>query len=131
MRLGLGTFDKPEDGARAYDAAVWHVRRSRRKMNFPEVMTREWAQRLTPLPRLVTEEDRRQNRRRESCFGIADMDEHVMVAWRQQFPRDVLDECAFFAQRRGGARRLSRGQAYARADRALQHRAQRSIDLES
>ncbi|KAI4986855.1 hypothetical protein ZWY2020_019485 [Hordeum vulgare] len=69
-------------------------------MNFLELMTREWAQRLAPPRRVVTEEDHRQNRRRERHLGIAEMDEHVMTAWRQQFPHDVLEARAFFAQRR-------------------------------
>ncbi|XP_044958036.1 uncharacterized protein LOC123409119 [Hordeum vulgare subsp. vulgare] len=100
MRLGLGTFDNPEDGARAYDPIAWRLRRPRREMNFLEVMTREWTQRLTPPLWLVTEEDHRQNRRRERRLGIAEMDEHAMTAWRQQFPQDVLDERAFFTQKR-------------------------------
>ncbi|KAE8778126.1 Ethylene-responsive transcription factor CRF1 [Hordeum vulgare] len=66
-------------------------------MNFPEVMTREWAQQLVPPPRVVTEEDRLHNQ-------IAEMDEHAMAAWRQQFSQDVLDERAFFAQRKADMR---------------------------
>ncbi|KAE8767897.1 Ethylene-responsive transcription factor CRF1 [Hordeum vulgare] len=62
-------------------------------------MTREWAQRLTPPPRVVTEKDLCRNRRRERRLGIAEMDEHAMAEWRQQFPQDVLDERAFFVQR--------------------------------
>ncbi|KAE8777653.1 t-complex protein 1 subunit eta [Hordeum vulgare] len=30
------------------------------------------------------------------------MDEHAMAAWCQQFPHDVLEERAFFVQRREG-----------------------------
>ncbi|KAE8780553.1 hypothetical protein D1007_46347 [Hordeum vulgare] len=43
MRLGLGTFDTVEDATRAYDGTTWRLNRPRRKMNFPEVMTQEWA----------------------------------------------------------------------------------------
>ncbi|KAI5008088.1 hypothetical protein ZWY2020_009136 [Hordeum vulgare] len=74
-RLDLDAFDTADEAARAYD-------------------------RLAPPPRVATEEDRRQNRRRERCLGMAEMGEHAMAAWRQQFPSDVLDERAFFAQRR-------------------------------
>ncbi|XP_020181474.1 uncharacterized protein [Aegilops tauschii subsp. strangulata] len=35
MRLSLDTFDTTHEAARAYDAAVWHLRRPRREMNFP------------------------------------------------------------------------------------------------
>ncbi|KAE8805584.1 hypothetical protein D1007_18250 [Hordeum vulgare] len=65
MRLGLDTFDTTDQATRAYDAAAWCLRRPRREMNFPEVLMQEWAQRLAPPLRLVIEEDRRENRRRE------------------------------------------------------------------
>ncbi|KAE8814667.1 Ethylene-responsive transcription factor CRF1 [Hordeum vulgare] len=52
-----------------------------------------------PRPRGVIEEDLRQNRRRECCLSIAEMDEHAMAEWRRQFPQDVLDEHEFFAER--------------------------------
>ncbi|KAE8785236.1 Ethylene-responsive transcription factor CRF1 [Hordeum vulgare] len=62
-------------------------------------MTREWAQRLAPPLRVVTEEDRRQNWRWVRRLGFVEMDEHAMATWRQQFSQDVLDERALFAQR--------------------------------
>ena len=65
MRLGLGNFDTANEAARAYDAAVWHLRWPHRTLNFPNVPTRERAQELAPLPRLSTDEDRRDNRRAE------------------------------------------------------------------
>ncbi|KAE8818814.1 Ethylene-responsive transcription factor CRF1 [Hordeum vulgare] len=100
MRLGLSTFGTAQEAADACNWAAWYFNRPRRDMNFPEVMTREWAQRLAPPPRVVTEEDLRQNRRRERRLGITEMDEHAMMTWRQQFLHDVLDERAVFAQRR-------------------------------
>ncbi|KAE8794460.1 Ethylene-responsive transcription factor CRF1 [Hordeum vulgare] len=92
MCLGLGTFNTVER-----PRCMWCLNRPRRDVIFPKVMTRELAQQLAPPPRIVTEEDRRQNRRWERHVGIAEMDEHVMIEWRQQFPQDVLDERAFFA----------------------------------
>ncbi|KAE8778823.1 Farnesyl pyrophosphate synthetase [Hordeum vulgare] len=68
-------------------------------------MTRKWAQQLAPSVWVVTEEDRRLNRRLERRLGIAQMDEHAMEEWRQQFPQDVLDEHASSAQRRAKRRR--------------------------
>ncbi|KAE8816861.1 Ethylene-responsive transcription factor CRF1 [Hordeum vulgare] len=100
MRLVLIMFDTADEAARAYDATTWLLGRPHRDMNFPEAMTREWAQQLAPPPRVVTEEDRRPNWRRERRLDIAEMDEHALAAWRQQFPQDILDENAFFAQRR-------------------------------
>ncbi len=62
--------------------------------------TRERALELTPLPRLITDEDRRDNRRREHRLGIAEMDEEAMAMWCQHFPQDIINECEFYAQRR-------------------------------
>ncbi|KAE8807428.1 putative AP2 protein [Hordeum vulgare] len=72
MRLGLGTFVTAHEVVRAYN-------RPRREMNFPKVMTLEWAQNLTPRPRVVTEEDRCRDQRRERRLSIAEMDEHAMA----------------------------------------------------
>ncbi|KAE8781036.1 Ethylene-responsive transcription factor CRF1 [Hordeum vulgare] len=100
MRLGLGTFDTTVEAARVYEAVAWRLNRPHRDMNFPKVMARQRAQRLAPPPRVITEEDRRENWRRECHLSIAEMDEHAMTAWRQQFLQDALDERAFFIQRR-------------------------------
>ena len=69
-------------------------------MNFPNVPTRERAQELAPLPRLSTDEDRRDNRRREHRLGVAEMDEEAMALWRQHFPQDIINERDLYAQRR-------------------------------
>ena len=86
MCLGLGNLDTTTEAARAYDAAAWRLRWPRRTLNFPNVPTRERAQELAPLPRLSTDEDRHDNRRREHHLGIAEMDEEAMVLWCQHFP---------------------------------------------
>lgn len=100
MRLGLGNFDTANEAARAYDAAAWRLRWPHRTLNFPNVPTRERAQELAPLPRLITDEDRRDNRRREHRLGITEMDEEAMALWRQHFPQDIINEREFYAQRR-------------------------------
>ena len=69
-------------------------------MNFPNVPMWEWAQELAPLPRLSTEEDRRENRRQEHRLGFAEMDEEAMALWRQHFPQDIINEREFYVQRR-------------------------------
>ncbi|XP_020199885.1 ethylene-responsive transcription factor ERF071-like [Aegilops tauschii subsp. strangulata] len=91
VRLSLRTFDTAQDGARAY-AAAWRLRQSRRDMNFTDVATRERAQELAPFPRLITDEDRRKNRRRERRLSLAEMDEEAMALWRLRFPQDIINE---------------------------------------
>ena len=100
MRLGLGNFDTANEAARAYDTAAWRLRWPHRTLNCPNVPMRERAQELAALPRLSTDEDRRDNRRREHHLGIAQMDEEAMVLWRQCFPQDIINEREFYAQRR-------------------------------
>ena len=97
MRLSPGTFDITHEAARVYDAATWRLQWPRREMNFLDMPTRERAQELAPSPRLITDEDRRDNRRRERCLGIAEMDEEAMALWRQRFPRDIVNEHEFYA----------------------------------
>ncbi|KAE8802341.1 t-complex protein 1 subunit eta [Hordeum vulgare] len=105
---------------REWAQRVWRLNRPRWDMNFPKVMTREWAQRLAPPPRVVTEDDRCRNRRQEHRLGIARMDERAMAVWRQQFLHDVLDERAFFTQKR--AERRAEQAAY-RGDRRTRKQA--------
>ena len=47
-----------------------------------------------------TDEDRRDNRRREHRLGIAEMDEEAMALWCQHFPWDIINDREFYAQRR-------------------------------
>ena len=96
MRLGLGNFDTANEAARAYGAAAWFLWWPHRILNFPNMPTRERAQELAPLLRLSTDENRRDNRRREHRLGIAEMDEEAMVLWRQRFPQDIINEREFY-----------------------------------
>ena len=86
MRLSLGNFDTANKADRAYDAVVWRLWWPHRTLNFPNVPMQERAQELVPLPRLSTDEDRRDNRGREHRLGIAEMDEEATALWRQHFP---------------------------------------------
>ncbi|XP_073365672.1 uncharacterized protein [Aegilops tauschii subsp. strangulata] len=100
MRLSLSNFNTANKAARAYNAVAWRIRWPHRTLNFPNVLTRERAEELAPLPRLITDEDRRDNRRREHRLGIAEMDEAAMALWHQRFLQDIMNEGEFYAQRR-------------------------------
>ncbi|KAK1692371.1 hypothetical protein QYE76_009068 [Lolium multiflorum] len=60
FRLTLGTYNTPEEAARAYDAAVASAARARHEL--PDVESLEEAEFLAPPPCLVTDEDRRRHR---------------------------------------------------------------------
>ncbi|XBI17959.1 hypothetical protein VPH35_059870 [Triticum aestivum] len=117
VRLSPGTFDTAHEAARAYGTAAWRLRRPHWEMNFPNVPTRERAQELAPPPRLITDEDRRDNRRREHRLGIAEMDEEAMALWRQCFPQDIINERKFYAERRAEREKRRVGRATYREDR--------------
>ena len=117
LRLGLGNFDTANEAARVYDAAVWRLRWPHRTLNFPNVSTWEREQELDPLPRLSTDEDRRDNRRREHRLGIAEMDEEAMALCRQRFPQDIINEREFYTQRRAKREKRRAERAAYREDR--------------
>ncbi|XP_020187624.1 uncharacterized protein [Aegilops tauschii subsp. strangulata] len=115
MRLSLSTFDTAHEAAHAYDAAAWRLRRSRRDMNFPNVPTRE----IAPPLRLITNEDCRENRRRERRLSLAKMGEEAMELWRERFPQDVINERQFFTQRRVEREETRAERAAYREDRRM------------
>ena len=117
MRLGLGNFNTANEAARAYDMAAWRLRWPHRTLNFPNMPTRERAQELAPLPRLITDEDHRDNRRREHRLGIAEMDEEAMALWRQRFTQDIINEREFYVQRRAERDKRSAERAAYREER--------------
>ncbi|CAM0882113.1 unnamed protein product [Alopecurus aequalis] len=99
-RLSLGTFETAHEAARAYDATAWALGRPRRSMNFDDARTREQAERLAPPPRLVSAEERRQQREQWERLVIAERDAEAMRQWAQQFPEDVAAERAFWDAQR-------------------------------
>ncbi|KAK1630300.1 hypothetical protein QYE76_004615 [Lolium multiflorum] len=104
FRLTLGTYNTPELAARAYDAAAWRFRRPGHNMNFPDVESLEEAEFLAPPPCLVDDEDRRRHRQVQRRIAIAERDEQLMRQWRAQFPNDVDNTDAFFANLRAQRR---------------------------
>ncbi|XP_044352818.1 ethylene-responsive transcription factor ERF105-like, partial [Triticum aestivum] len=117
MRLVLGNFETANEAARAYDAVAWRLKLPHRMLNFLNVPTRERAQELLPLPRLITNEDRHDNRRREHRLGIAEMDEEAMALWRQRFPQDITNEREFYVQRRAEREKRRAERAACREDK--------------
>ena len=127
--LILGTFDTAEEAARAYNATAWRRQRPSREMNFPDVSSQR-AQDLAPLPRLFTDEDRRDNRRQQRRLTIAEMDVEAMVVWHERFLQDIVNEPKFYKQRRmeRKARRTERA-AYWEDKRARKQAAQLYMKL--
>ncbi|KAK1698741.1 hypothetical protein QYE76_015438 [Lolium multiflorum] len=88
FRLTLGTYNTPEEAARAY-AVAWRFRRPGHDMNFPDVESLEEAEFLAPPPCLVTDEDRRGIA--SACrIAIAERDERLMRQWRRTPTRSLL-----------------------------------------
>ncbi|XP_037445178.1 ethylene-responsive transcription factor ERF061-like [Triticum dicoccoides] len=100
MRLVLGNFDTANEAARAYNMAAWRLWWPHRTLSFPNLPMRERAQELAPLPQLITDEDLHDNRRRDHCLGIAEMDEEAMALRCQRFPQDIINERKFYVPRR-------------------------------
>ncbi|KAK1631468.1 hypothetical protein QYE76_005783 [Lolium multiflorum] len=68
-------------------------------MNFPDVESLEEAEFLAPTPCLIDDEDRR-HRQVQRRIAIAEHDEELMRQWRAQFPNDIDNTAAFFADLR-------------------------------
>ncbi|KAE8811918.1 Ethylene-responsive transcription factor CRF1 [Hordeum vulgare] len=76
--FGLGMFETGEEDACVSTRGDVRLARSRSRMNFLEVQTREKAQARVPLPQLITAEDRQIYQRRERRLLIAETDEQAM-----------------------------------------------------
>jgi hypothetical protein len=98
-RIGLDTFETAYEAARAYDAVAWRLGRSRRSMNFDDVMTHQQAEMLAPPPSAVTREQRQRQRELEQRLVIAERDERLRLEWAQQFPEDVAAMEAFYVEK--------------------------------
>jgi glucan-binding YG repeat protein len=111
-RIGLDTFETAHEATRAYDAVAWRLGRSRRLMNFDDVMTRQQAEMLAPPPPAVKREQRQ--RELEQRLVIAERDERLRLEWAQQFPEDVAAMEAFYAEK---AEEKAAAKAAKKADR--------------
>ncbi|KAK1669884.1 hypothetical protein QYE76_058043 [Lolium multiflorum] len=104
FRLTLGTYNTLEQAARTYDAAAWRFRQPERDMNFLDVELLEEAEFLAPAPCLAEDEDSRRHHQVQRRIAIAEHDEELMRQWRAQFPNDVDNTDAFFADLRAQRR---------------------------
>ena len=82
-------FETAHEVARVYDPPAWRLNRPLSQMNFSDAQMRQQAQDLAPSPRLITDEDRRIQHRREHRLLIAEAHECAMAEWRQRFAEDV------------------------------------------
>ena len=89
-------------------------------MNFTDVPTRERAQELAPPPRLITDDERRKNRRQAHRLSLAEMDTEAMATWRQNFPQDIINEHQFLAEKRAERKKRRKERAAYREDKRAQ-----------
>ncbi|KAE8768685.1 putative AP2 protein [Hordeum vulgare] len=92
VRLGLDMFETSHEATRAYDTAAWRLGRPRVQMNFQDVYTREQAQDLTPLPRLITDQDREEHHRQQRRLLVTEEDENAFWAERTARRRAERDD---------------------------------------
>ncbi|KAE8791281.1 Protein TRANSPARENT TESTA 12 [Hordeum vulgare] len=92
--LSLGTFETSHEAARAYDAAAWRLGWPRAQMNFKDP-----EHDLAPLPRLITDQDREEHRRRQHWLLVIEEDERAMAEWRRRHLEDVAAENTLWAER--------------------------------
>ncbi|KAE8808061.1 putative AP2 protein [Hordeum vulgare] len=71
LRPSLGTYKTAHEAARAFDAAVWRLGRTRGQMNFQDVYTLQQALDVTPSPRLNTAQDRAEHATRQRRLLVA------------------------------------------------------------
>ncbi|XP_051185480.1 uncharacterized protein [Lolium perenne] len=103
-RLTLGTFATMEQAARAYGAAAWRLGRHHQQLNYKDCTSLEEAEFLAGFDNLVTAEQRLRRQQLQRRLAIAETDERTMEAWAATFPQDVLDEHAFYAQKKAERR---------------------------
>jgi hypothetical protein len=85
-RLTLGTFDIVE------------------QLNFKDYESLAEAEFLDGYDGIVTTEQHRRRKQRQRRISIAQADERAMKAWVAAFPQDVIDERAFYAQKKAERR---------------------------
>uniref|UniRef100_A0ACD5ZTT4 Uncharacterized protein n=1 Tax=Avena sativa TaxID=4498 RepID=A0ACD5ZTT4_AVESA len=101
IRWWLGTFDSPEEAARAYYAAAWRFGRPHRNLNFLDVESLQVAEFLAPpLMHSVdvgAQRERRPATRQQQLGALNDM--HMAQLARNQ-PELVLAQFAFDTARK-------------------------------
>jgi hypothetical protein len=85
----LGTFDLPEEAARAYDAVAWQCGRPDRELNFSNIQSREEAKFLEPSFHLMSRAEELLTRRGYLRLRTHHADEAAMAAFRATHPEHV------------------------------------------
>ena len=96
-------------------------------MNYQDCQSLEQAEFVAGFDNLVTAEQRNRRHELQRRLTIAEADERAMEAWAAAFPQDVLDEQAFFAQKKEEHRAA---RAARNAEKAKLRAAKRFIDAQ-
>ena len=97
-RRWLGTYDMPENAARAYDIVAWRLGRSRYDLNFPLCPNIEEAEFLAPRVRVFSRKEEKEDRMVAEQRAIHETDEMAMTIFAKSNPHLVEAKRKFFAR---------------------------------
>ncbi|KAI5000523.1 hypothetical protein ZWY2020_005112 [Hordeum vulgare] len=99
-RWWLGTYPTTDEAVRAYDVVVWHARRPKKELNFPEIKTRALAEWLVPHGIYMEEMSVKKKKKRPVVVVTSgESDDGAMARFAQEHPKYVQTEHDFYWKR--------------------------------